>query len=436
MVVRTVFICIFCLIFMEFQYFLIIIGTLTFFICISISSFYSLSFSCNGLVYYDYLSISLSVLTCYICLLSYICRKRVIRYKSFIMLINFLLLSLVLAFNVRRFFVFFFIFESVLSILIFIIMGWGAQPERLQACTYIFIYTVFGSLFFLIGVGFLYFNGFRDRMCGIINLNNKRIHFFWWLFLIGFLIKMPIYPFHLWLPKAHVEAPVAGSMLLAGVVLKLGGYGLIRFLYFFLFRYINLIYGFILNVCLLGGVYCSFVCLRQVDLKCLVAYSSVVHISLVVLGIFRNCYVGVIGSLIIIIGHGLCSSGLFSCVTCLYKSRSSRRLLMNKGFVISSPLITILFFLLISRNIAAPPRLNLLGEIIIFLSCYSVRWFFFGFLRIMRFIGAAYCLFLYTSCCHGKNSHYLISNNTIQYLDYIILFLHWLPLNFLLLFVI
>lgn len=203
-------------------------------------------------------------------------------------------------------------------------------------------------------------------------MSNKRVHPFWWVFLIGFLIKMPIYPFHLWLPKAHVEAPVFGSMLLAGVVLKLGGYGLVRFFSFFDPSCNGWPYRVLLTVCLLGGVYSRFICVRQVDLKCYIAYSSVTHISLVVLGVLCNSYLGMIGAIIIMIGHGLCSSGLFRCVTLMYKSRGSRSILINKGYLFISPLLCTLRFLLISRNIAAPPRLNLLGEILIFISNYSI----------------------------------------------------------------
>ena len=180
---------------------------------------------------------------------------------------------------------------------------------------------------------------------------------------------MPVYPFHLWLPKAHVEAPVGGSIMLAGVVLKLGGYGLVRFFNFFWVSCSWYVFNFILSVTLIGGCLCRVVCMRQIDIKCLVAYSSVSHISLVIIGIFSNSFLGLIGRIIIIIGHGFCSSGLFRLVNVRYRSRGSRSVFINKGYLSINPVFTLISFILLRRNIAAPPRLNLVGEIIVF-----IRW--------------------------------------------------------------
>lgn len=391
--------------------------------------------SCNGLVVYDFLSVVLSLLSSYITFFRYLSIINRIRSKFLEVLLSILIVVLTICFTISRGFTFFFLFESVLRVLIFIVLGWGLQPERLQACRYILIYTVFGSLFFLLGLSFAYSVNLRDNMCFMFNIINKQYYYFWWLFILGFLVKIPIYPFHLWLPKAHVEAPVAGSILLAGVILKLGSYGLIRFGCMFIYRSNLTILSLIINICALGGVYCSIICLRQVDLKCLVAYSSVVHMRLVVLGILRNRFVGWMGAVMIIVGHGLCSSGLFLCVTCIYFSRGSRSLMINKGFYILRPLLSVFLFILTSRNIAAPPRLNLVGEVIIYLSCYSLSWFMFIFLRVIRFVGGAYCLFLYIICCHGRSSHYIYSQFSIQYVRFISLLFHWIPLNTLVLFI-
>lgn len=254
----------------------------------------------------------------------------------------------------------------MLAPLLLLIVGWGYQPERLQAGGYIVIYTVFGSLFFLWGVRELYLRGVRRRMRSVGRLVKKRAIRLWWLYILGFLIKLPIYPFHLWLPKAHVEAPVAGSMLLAGVVLKLGGYGLLRFILVIQVRLRRVFFVLLLRVNLAGGFYAGLACVRQVDLKCLVAYSSVAHISLVLLGVLSNTLLGVIGAIIIMVGHGLCSSGLFRYVNAIYKMRHSRLLVINKGGLLFCPVLVLMCFLLRSRNIAAPPSLNLFGEILVF----------------------------------------------------------------------
>lgn len=387
-----------------------------------------------GIISRDFLSIGLVVLRVYICLLRVLRRKKVVRDKLFSLLVLILRLVLVLAFSVSRFFLFFFFFEAALIPLIIIIVGWGYQPERLQASTYMFIYTVFGSLFFLFGVRFMYFRGQRDRILRLYGTITKRNTSFWWLFVLGFIIKLPVYPFHLWLPKAHVEAPVAGSIILAGVVLKLGGYGIVRLINFVHIIGVWKIFGFLIRFGLLGGLYARLVCCRQVDLKCLVAYSSVGHMSLVMLGCLRNSMIGIKGALVVIIGHGFCSSGLFRIVNSFYLNSLSRRLFINKGLLIKMPCLTIARFLLCIGNMAAPPRLNLFGEVLLFVCVLRISFVFLLVFIAMRFIRAIYSLYLYVISCHGKARDYLNSSRIVRYLDIFVLGCHFFPLNFLLFF--
>lgn len=388
----------------------------------------------NGLFTSDLVSTSLIVLSVFVAIASLISANKVRRDKLFGVALIMVFLFLICAFIRRRFFFFFFFFEAVLIPLVIIILGWGYQPERLQACRYIVIYTLRGSLMFLLGLSILIKDGMRDIIFFVGRRVSKKLCGLWWVFCLGFIIKLPMYPFHLWLPKAHVEAPVAGSMLLAGVVLKLGGYGLIRFIK--VVELCSSLWSFwiVLFVNLLGGFYAGLVCFRQVDLKCLVAYSSVSHISLVILGLIRNSVVGVTGGLLIIIGHGLCSSGLFRAVNVLYKNRKSRLLILNKGYLLLRPVIVLILFLLRSSNIAAPPSLNLLGEIIIFIAGNYLRGLFLFFVALVRFIGACYRLFFYYRCSHGKSTRFLTSQYWNNAADLLILQFHWVPLNFLFLF--
>jgi len=152
------------------------------------------------------------------------------------------------------------------------------------------------------------------------------------------MVKLPVYIVHLWLPKAHVDAPLAGSMILAGVLLKLGGYGLIKLM---LISYLDFYYKlrFILRLSIFGAIFISFFCLRQVDAKALIAYSSVVHMGPVLLGVFSNRYLSIFGGFIIILAHGICSSCIFYMLNISYSRFKRRRVLLVRGCLILSPVL-------------------------------------------------------------------------------------------------
>nr|YP_003934522.1 NADH dehydrogenase subunit 4 [Arcuatula senhousia]ACY00235.1 NADH dehydrogenase subunit 4 [Arcuatula senhousia] len=383
----------------------------------------------HGVVMWDFLSVSMVLLSVFVVTMGVLATKVVVRQKMFLFLNLFLLVIVLLAFSASSFFLFFFFFESSLVPLILIIVGWGFQPERLQAGGYMLIYTVFGSLFFILGICFMYLNGVGDCMVSSSSFCTKSVWSFWWVFLFGFLIKMPCYPFHLWLLKAHVEAPVAGSMVLAGVVLKFGGYGMIR-----LFNVVNVFYYdplfcLIVVVSLLGGFYSSVMCLCQSDLKCLVAYSSVSHMSMVVLGCFSNFVLGLEGVTWLMLGHGLCSSGLFMLVSVIYSSSESRMLLMNKGGLVKAPFLGVVGFLLCVSNMAAPPSLNLLAEICLYICIKSMYFYMMAFFGLISFFSAAYSLYLFTSCFHGSPSGGLFSSMSVSHSDLVVFLAHWIPLN-------
>nr|ABY20693.1 NADH dehydrogenase subunit 4 [Mytilus trossulus]AII78550.1 NADH dehydrogenase subunit 4 [Mytilus trossulus]AII78615.1 NADH dehydrogenase subunit 4 [Mytilus trossulus] len=388
----------------------------------------------NGLYSTDFVMGLMITLTLFVAILSYLSSAKVSRKASFNLMVISISLILVMSFSVSSFFLFFFFFESVLAPLLLLIVGWGYQPERLQAGGYMVIYTVFGSLFFLWGVSELYLSGMSSSMSSVGSLVKKSAMSLWWLYILGFLIKLPMYPFHLWLPKAHVEAPVAGSMLLAGVVLKLGGYGLLRFMLVMQVSLSSVFFVLLLSVNLAGGFYAGLACVRQVDLKCLVAYSSVAHMSLVLLGVLSNTLLGVMGAIIIMVGHGLCSSGLFSYVNAIYKMSHSRLLVMNKGGLLFCPVLVLMCFLLSSSNMAAPPSLNLFGEILVFGVGGWMSGAFLFILGLMSFISACFSLYLYGSCSHGKGLMHSESLNLSSLCDVFVLLSHWVPLNFLFMF--
>nr|YP_010261315.1 NADH dehydrogenase subunit 4 [Gomphus vulgatissimus]UIB40222.1 NADH dehydrogenase subunit 4 [Gomphus vulgatissimus] len=396
------------------------------------------SFCCLG--YYlssDILSYGLILLSFWICCLMLLASGGVYKNSNFVfcfMLTNiFLLLFLMLTFMSTSLFMFYLFFESSLIPTFFLILGWGYQPERVQAGIYLLFYTLFASLPLLIALFNVYsvFDSLNIMLFFYLNKADFSCYMYLSL-LLAFLVKMPMFIFHLWLPKAHVEAPVAGSMILAGVLLKLGGYGLLRVfgILYFMGVSINFIW---VGISLVGGVVVSLICLRQVDLKSLIAYSSVAHMGIVLGGLMTLSYWGLSGAYTLMIAHGLCSSGMFCLANISYERLGSRSLLINKGLMNFMPSMCLWWFLLSSANMAAPPTLNLLGEISLMNSLISWSWVSMFMLCFLSFFSASYTLYLYSYSQHGKIFSSVYSCNVGYLREYLLLFLHWVPLNVLIL---
>nr|UFZ13380.1 NADH dehydrogenase subunit 4 [Ctenochauliodes yangi] len=383
----------------------------------------------------DLLSYGLILLSLWIISLMLMASEKIYsnNYSSNFFLFNviFLLLMLYLSFSSMSLFGFYLFFESSLIPTFILILGWGYQPERLQAGMYLLFYTLFASLPMLISIMYLY-----NHENSLIMFMFSKYEFMNWLFylsmIFAFLVKMPMFLVHLWLPKAHVEAPVAGSMILAGILLKLGGYGLLRVFVFM--SYISLKLNFIwIIISLIGGFIVSMICLRQVDLKSLIAYSSVAHMGIVLSGMMTLTYWGWSGSYTMMIAHGLCSSGLFCLANISYERVGSRSLFINKGMLNMMPSMCLWWFLLVSSNMAAPPSLNLLGEISLINSIVGWSYWSMIMLMLISFFSAVYSLYLYSYSQHGKiyNGMFSFFNGYIR--EFLLLFLHWFPLNLLIL---
>nr|AVN68151.1 NADH dehydrogenase subunit 4 [Megaloblatta sp. ECMD1] len=382
----------------------------------------------------DYISFGLIILSMWICVLMIMASGSVYHLKYFssffLFFVVFLLVMLVFSFSSMNLFSFYLFFESSLIPTLFLILGWGYQPERLQAGIYLLFYTLFASLPMLLVIIYVYSNGVLEFP--LMNIFYSSNYVFYIGMIMSFLVKMPMFMVHLWLPKAHVEAPVSGSMILAGVLLKLGGYGLLRV--YLLLLYVGMKFNFIwISISLVGGVLVSLICMRQTDLKSLIAYSSVAHMSMVIGGIMTLYYWGFCGSYILMIAHGLCSSGLFCLANITYERLGSRSLMINSGLMNFMPSMSMWWFLLCSCNMSAPPSMNLLGEISLLNSLVGWSYMTMLMLIFLSFFSAAYTLYLFSYSQHGMIYSGIYSCSLGYVREFLLMFLHWLPLNLLIL---
>nr|YP_009732571.1 NADH dehydrogenase subunit 4 [Bufotes pseudoraddei]QHS71290.1 NADH dehydrogenase subunit 4 [Bufotes pseudoraddei] len=385
----------------------------------------------------DEISSPLLVLTCWLTaptLLasqSKLSKEPIPRQRTYIFTIVMLQITTLLAFLADNMILFFIMFEATMIPTLIIITRWGAQKERLMAGTYLIFYTLFGSMALLTAL--LYFHeAFGTMSISLVKSlfmddNLSACSSAWWAAcLIAFLVKMPLYGVHLWLPKAHVEAPIAGSMILAGTLLKLGGYGILRMNIFISDSFLPLAKPLVV-FSLFGVLLSAILCSRQTDLKSLIAFSSVSHMGLVIAASLIKTEWSITGSMILMISHGLVSSALFCLANTSYERTNTRTLILLQGTQIVFPLAAAWWLLAALMNLALPPSPNFIGEMLILTSLF--QWS--NMTLILTGLGiiftTAYSLYMFWASQREHLPSHLNSFSPMQTREHILLALHILP---------
>ncbi len=345
--------------------------------------------------------VPLSALLTILCVVSswYSVESRVKEYMVAFLVMDSLMIGVFCALDMVLFYVF---FEAILIPMYLIIGIWGG-PRRIYASFKFFLYTLAGSVLFLIAVLVIYLNTGTTDMA-VLQTADIAASLQYWLWLAmfaSFAVKVPMWPFHTWLPDAHVEAPTGGSVLLAGVLLKLGGYGFLRFSVPMLPEASEYFTPFIFTLSAVAVVYTSLVALVQQDMKKLIAYSSVAHMGLVTIGCFTPNALGIQGSIVQMLSHGVVSAALFLVVGVVYDRIHSREISRYGGLADRMPVYAVIFLFFTMASIGLPGTSGFIGEIMVIVGVFQMNSWVSALAATGMILGAGYMLWLYRRVVFG-----------------------------------
>jgi proton-translocating NADH-quinone oxidoreductase chain M len=320
-----------------------------------------------------------------------------------LLLIKFLL---ILTFSSLNLLLFFSFYEALLFPMFLLVGVWGSRKRRIRASYFLLMYTIFGSVFMLTSILYIYIKFGSLDLQFLYNITDKfsikeQILLFLGFF-TAFAVKIPMIPVHIWLPEAHVEAPTVGSIILAGLLLKLGGYGMIKFCLFLFADALYFLNPYISCLSILGIIYTSLTTLRQNDLKKIIAYSSIGHMNMVVLGIFSLNILGLSGAIFLMISHGFISSCLFFLIGSLYDRYKTRNIKEYSGLVFVMPTFVIFLFLFILGNMSFPGTSAFIAEFLIMNGIFQSNFINICGVMIGVFLTTVYSIWFFNRLAFGN----------------------------------